>query len=84
MNDREKWWERVRDIRARHDDDDKYTVCQKHFYFKQFNQTIVIQTIQFSISIDLVYTQLNVKRVLFQTIQFNIQKQFHFKQSSLV
>ena len=27
-----------------------------------------------------VYTQLNVKSVLFQTIQFSIQKQFHFKQ----
>ncbi len=38
----------------------------------QFNQTILIQTIQFSISIDFVHTQLNVKTVLFQTIQFSI------------
>ena len=35
-------------------------------------QTVIIQTIQFSISIVFVYTQLNVKTVLFQTIQFSI------------
>ena len=46
----------------------------------QFSQTVLIQPIQFSINIDFVYTQLNVKIVLFQTIQFRIQKQFHFKQ----
>ena len=32
----------------------------------------IIQTIQFSISIVFVYTQLNIKTVLFQTIQFGI------------
>ena len=32
----------------------------------------MIQTIQFSISIDLVYTQLNVKTVIYQTIQFSV------------
>ena len=42
----------------------KYTVYQKHFYFKLFNlvKTVLIQTIQFSISIDFVYTQLNGKK----------------------
>ena len=48
---------------------------QKHFYFKLFSlvkQLVLLQTIQFSISIDFVYTQLNVKIVLFQKIQFNI------------
>ena len=47
------------------------------------NKTILIQTIQFSISIDFVNTQLNVKTVLFQTIQFSVNtvsmsKQFYF------
>ena len=50
-----------------------------HFYFKQFSltwlhslfqtiqlcQTVLIQRIQFSISIDFVYAQLNVKAVLY-------------------
>ena len=36
----------------------------------QLSQTVLVQTIQFSISIDFVYTQLNVKTVLYQTIQF--------------
>ena len=37
-----------------------------YFLFQtiQFIQTVVIQLIQLSISIDLVYTQLNVKTVL--------------------
>ena len=41
--------------------------CQKHFLFQaiQFCQTNLIQTIHFSMSIDFVYTQLNVKTVLF-------------------
>ena len=34
----------------------------------QFSQTLWFQTIQFSIDIVFVYTQLNVKTVLFQTI----------------
>ena len=44
----------------------------KTFLFQaiQFSQTI--QEIQFSISINFVYTQLNIKRVLFQTIQFSV------------
>ena len=47
-----------------------------------------MQIIQFSISIVFVYTQLNVKTVLFQTIQFSVSissmsKQFYFKQFSL-
>ena len=36
----------------------------------QFNQTVLIQTIHFSIRIVFVYTQLNVQTVLFQTSQF--------------
>ena len=38
----------------------------------QFSQTVLIQPTQFCISIYFVYTQLNVKTVLFQTIQFNV------------
>ena len=41
----------------------------------QFIQTVLIQTIQFSISIDFVYTQLNVKTVPFQIIKFSISTQ---------
>ena len=37
-----------------------------------FSQTVLIQPIQFSIRIDFVYTQLNVKTVLVQKIQFTI------------
>ena len=57
----------------------------KTFLFQaiQFSQTDLIKTIQFGISIVFVYTQLNVKTVLFQIIQFSIEKQFHFKQFSL-
>ena len=46
----------------------------KIFIFQaiQFSQTVLIQTIQFSISMVFVYTQLNVKTVLFQTIQLSI------------
>ena len=48
--------------------------CQKTFLFQaiQFSQTVLIQTIHFSISIDFVYTQLNVKTVLYITIQFSV------------
>ena len=38
----------------------------------QFIQTVLIQLIQFSISTDFVYTQLNVKTVLYITIQFSV------------
>ena len=43
--------------------------CQKLFQAIQFSQTVIIQPIQFDISIEFVYTQLNDKTVLFQTIQ---------------
>ena len=47
----------------------------------------LIQTISFSISIVFVYTQLNVKTVLFRTmfsvVPFQYQKQFYFKEFSL-
>ena len=39
------------------------------------------QRIQFRMSIVFVYPQLNVKTVIFQTIQFSIQKQFHLNNS---
>ena len=41
--------------------------CQKTFLFQaiKFIQTVLIQLIQFSISIDFVYTQLNVKTLLY-------------------
>ena len=40
----------------------------KTFLFQaiQFSQTVLFQTTQFSLFIDFVYTQLNVKTVLFQ------------------
>ena len=46
----------------------------KTFLFQaiQLSQTVLIQPIQFNISIGLVYTQLNVKTVPFQTIQFSV------------
>ena len=44
--------------------------CKKAFLSQaiQFSQIVPIQTILFSISIVFVYTQLNVKAVLFQAI----------------
>ena len=41
--------------------------CQKHFIFQpiQFIQTVLFQLIQFSISTGFVYTQLNIKTVLY-------------------
>ena len=50
-----------------------HSLIAKTFLFQsiQISQTILIQTIQFSISRVFVHTQLNVKTVLFQTIQFN-------------
>ena len=46
------------------------------FLFKAvlFIQRVLIQKLQFSISIDFVYAQLNVKTVLYQTIQFSDSK----------
>ena len=40
--------------------------CEKTFLFQaiQFSQAVLIQLIQFSISTDFVYAQLNVKTVL--------------------
>ena len=47
---------------------------KKAFLFQaiQFSQTVLIQTIRFSINTDFVSTQLNVKTVLFKTIQFSV------------
>ena len=57
----------------------KYIVyLLKIFLFQaiQFIQTVLIKTIQFSISIVFVYTQLNVKTIIFQVIQFCISTFF--------
>ena len=54
--------------------------------FGSFQRWIKLQTIQFSINIVFVHTQLNVQTILFETDQFWIstefqyQKQFYFKQ----
>ena len=44
-----------------------YNLIVKNFSISsiQFSQTVLIQLIQFSISTDFVYTQLNVKTVLY-------------------
>ena len=49
--------------------------CKKIFIFQaiQFSQTVLFQTIQFTV---FVHTQLNVKAVIFQTIQLSISTQF--------
>ena len=57
----------------------EYTVeLSKTFLFPaiQFSQTILIQTIPFCISVVFVHSQLNVKTILFQVIQFYISTQF--------
>ena len=49
--------------------------CQNiSFQAIHFIQTIPIQPIQFSISIDFVYTWLNVKTVLYKTFQFSVSR----------
>ena len=53
----------------------KYSlIVKKTFLFQtiQFRQAVLIQLIQFSISTDFVYTQLHVKTVPCQTIQFSV------------
>ena len=42
-------------------------------------QTVLIQPILFSTSIDFVYTHLNIKTVLYQTIEFSVNTQFKCK-----
>ena len=51
-----------------------YSLIVKNISISSYSisQRVLIQTIQFSISIDFVYTWLNVKRVLFQKIQFKV------------
>ena len=58
--------------------------CQKTFLFQAtpFIQTVLIQQIQFSISTDFVYTQLNVKTVLYKTIQFSVSKVSNIKKKT--
>ena len=48
----------------------------------QFTQTVLIQPIQFIISIDFVYTQLNVQTIQFSISTFQCQNLFPFKQFS--
>ena len=47
------------------------------FSANQLSHTVLIQTTQSSTSVVFVYTELNVKTVLFQPIQFSIIKQFN-------
>ena len=53
----------------------KYSLIVKTFLFQaiQFSQAVLIQLIQFSIKAGFVCTQLNVKTVRYQTIQFNLR-----------
>ena len=57
----------------------------KTFSFQaiQFSQTVLILTIQFSISMIFVYTQLLVKTVLFPTIQFSVIMQYTYRNISI-
>ena len=52
----------------------KYSLVGKNISISiiQFSQVVLIQLIQFSLSTDFLYTQLNVKTVLYQTIQFSV------------
>ncbi len=63
----------------------KYSLIVKNILFQaiQFSQTVLIQPIQFCISIDFVYKQLNAKTIQFQKILFQCQKQLNFKQFGL-
>ena len=49
---------------------------QKTFLFQayQFIQSVLILLIQFSVSTDFVYTQLNVKEFLYKAIQFSVNR----------
>ena len=44
--------------------------------FRVIQRRIKFQTNQFSVSLVFIYKQLNVKTILFRTIQFSIRKQF--------
>ena len=48
----------------------KYSLIVKNISFSSYS--VLIQLIQFSISTDFVYTQLHVKTVPCQTIQFSV------------
>ena len=52
----------------------KYSLIEKTFLFQaiRFSQAVLIQLIQFSISTDFIYPQLNVKTVLYYTIQVSV------------
>ena len=58
--------------------------CQNQFYFKLFSLVNKVKWLQILLRItnnsikhkSFVYTQLNVKKVLFLTIQFSISTQF--------
>ena len=67
------------------------TEFNKSFLFQaiQFSQVVLIQLIQFRISTDFVYTQLNVKnssilnKPILSKYGFSVKKQFHFKEFCL-
>ena len=61
-------------------------IVKKTFLFQafQFFQTVLIQAILFCISIVFIYKQLNVKTVIFRTVQFNISTQFKYQNNSIL
>ena len=63
----------------------KYSLIVKNIsiFAIQFSQAVLIQLIQFSISTDFAYTQLHVKTVLCQTIQFSVNTVSMSKNSSI-
>ena len=63
----------------------KYSLIVKTFLFLaiQFSKAVLIQLIQFSLSTDFVYTQLNVKIFLYQTDQFSVSTVLASKNSSI-
>ena len=64
----------------------KYRLIVKKHFFRaiQFSQAILLQLIQFSKRTDLVYTQLHVRTVLFEIIQFSTSTHFKCKHGSIV
>ena len=59
----------------------KYTLIVKKQSFSSYS--VLIKQIQFSISTDFVYTQLHVKTVPCQTIQFSVNTVSMSKNSSI-
>ena len=63
----------------------KYILIEKSYLSEaiRFSQVVLIHLIQFSISTDFVYTQLNVKTVLYKKNQFSVSTVSMSKNSSI-